>query len=389
MTLRTTSWHAMALAVGLAAFAPLAGAADQGVSDTSIKIGMHTSQTGPVSVFGLAYERAARLVFDKVNAAGGINGRKIDLVVEDDRGDAGAGVAAVTKLIDRDQVMLVYGGPFTPVALAAFPKVTERGLIYWSPAASTPLLTAPLKRLVFQANMTLDDQAIPVAKLVASIKPKKIAFIRENNEYGTITRDAASAELKKHNLNIDVDEPIEPNALSATAQILKIKSAGADTIIYGGTPKPLAFVIREMTKQAVEAPLVSFGGGSSAAIFELVTGESAIEFYAVSPLACALQEPCNAEFMKEWKQKYPKDEPIVWAAQGYAVTQFFIEGLKQAGRQLTTEKLITTFEQMPEYKTAIVPYPLKFTATNHRAIHGGYLDGFKNGKHYFFGDQRK
>ena len=295
----------------------------------------------------------------------------------------------MTKLIDRDQVFLIYGGPFTPVALAAFPKVNEKGLIYWSPASSTPLLTAPVKRLVFQANMTLDDQAIPVTKLVASLKPKKIAFIRENNEYGTITRDAAAAELKKRNLKIDIDEPIEPNALSATAQIVKIKAAGADAIIYGGTPKPLAFVIREMTKQAVTAPLVSFGGGSSAAIFELVTGDSPIEFYAVSPLACPLTDPCNAEFMKQWKQKYPKDEPIVWAAQGYAVTQLFVEGLRRAGRDLTTDKLVTAFEQMPEYKTPSIPYPLKFTATNHRAIHGGFLDGFRNGKHYFFGDEKK
>jgi branched-chain amino acid transport system substrate-binding protein len=383
-------WFCASIVVAaIGSVAPLAFAADQGVTDTTIKIGMHTSQTGPVAVFGLAYERAARLVFDKVNAAGGVNGRKIELIVEDDRGDAGAGVAAVTKLIDRDQVALIYGGPFTPVALAAFPKAIEKGIIYWSPAASTPLLTDPLKRLVFQAQMTLDDQAIPVAKLVASMKPKKIAFIRENNEYGTITRDATIAELKKHNLKIDIDEPIEPNALSATAQILKIKGEGADAIIYGGTPKPLAFVIREMTKQALGAPLVSFGGGSSAAIFELVTGEAPIEFYAVSPLACPLEDPCNAEFMQEWKQKYPKDAPIVWAAQGYASTQFFVEGLKQTGRQISTEKLITTFEQMPAFKTPIIPYPLKFTATNHRAIHGGYLDGFKGGKHYFFGDEKK
>lgn len=366
-----------------------APAADQGVTGTAIRIGMHTSQTGPVAVFGLAYERAARLVFDKVNAAGGVNGRKVELIVEDDKGDPGAGIAAVTKLIDRDQVLLVYGGPFTPVALAVFPKVIERNLLYWSPAASTPLLTRPFKRLTFQAQMTLDDQAIPVSKLIASMKPKKIAFIHENNEYGSITRDATVAELKKYNLTIGIDEAIEPSALSATAQVLKIKSAGADAIVYGGTPKPLAFVIREITKQAVTAPLVSFGGGSSAAIFELVTGEAPIEYYAVSPLACPLEAKCAAGFMQEWKARYPNDAPIVWAAQGYAATQAFVEGLRRAGRDLGTEKLISTFETMEPFRTPVIPYPIKFSADNHRGIHGGYLDGFKNGKHYFFGDELK
>lgn len=369
--------------------APLAHAADQGITDTSIKLGMHTSQTGPVAVFGLAYERAAHLVFDKVNAAGGVNGRKIDLIVEDDRGDTGAGVAAVTKLLDRDQVFLIYGGPFTPVTMAAFPKVVDKGIIYWSSASSSPLLTVPFKKLTFQAQMTLDQQAIPVSKLVASMKPKKVAFIGENNEYGTITRDATNAELKKYNLKIDVEEPIEPNALSATAQVLKIKAAGADVIVFGGTPKPLAFIIREANKQDVKAPIVSFGGGSSAAIFEMVTGETPIEFYAVSPLGCALEEPCNAEFMKEWKQKYPNEAPIVWAAQGYASTQFFVEGLRRAGRDLSTAKFVDTLEHLPPFKAANIPYPMSFTAENHRGITGGYLDGFKDGKHYFFGDARK
>jgi branched-chain amino acid transport system substrate-binding protein len=88
--------------LALAALVGLPAGAQQGVTDQAIKIGMHTSLTGPVAVFGLAYERAARLIFDKVNAEGGVNGRKIELIVEDDRGDAGAGVGAVVKLIDRD-----------------------------------------------------------------------------------------------------------------------------------------------------------------------------------------------------------------------------------------------------------------------------------------------
>jgi branched-chain amino acid transport system substrate-binding protein len=375
------------LGVALAAGTGLSASAQQGVTDQAIKIGMHTSMTGPVAVFGLAYERAARLVFEKVNAEGGVNGRKIELVIEDDRGDAAAGVGAVTKLIDRDQVFLIYGGPFTPVALAAFPKAVERNIIYWSPASSTPLLTEPFKRLTFQAQMTLDDQAIPVAKLVASMKPKTVAFIGENNEYGTITRDATIAELKKHGLALALDEAIEANALNATAQVAKIRQAGADAVIYGGTPRPLSHVIREMMKFDVRAPLVSFGGGSSAAIFELVTKEAPIEFYAVSPLACPLEAECNAEFMAAWNAKYASEAPIVWAAQGYAATQFFIEGLRRAGRDLTTEKLITTFETMEPFKAANIPYPMKFTATSHRGIRGGYLDGFKDGKHVFFGDE--
>lgn len=392
--MRTGQWArvlgAIALAATVAAALPAPVKAQMpGVDDDTIRIGMHTSQSGPISVFGLTYEMVARLVFDEVNAAGGVNGRKIELIVEDDRGDPGAGVAAVTKLIDRDGVALIYGGPYTPVALAVFPRVIDRGMIYWSPAASTPTLTEPFKRLTFQAQMTLDDQAIPVAKLTASMEPQTIAFIRENNEYGTITHDAAVEELAKHGLEIAVEETIDSAAVNATAQIAKIKEAGADVVLHGGTPKALSHIIREAYKQGLEAPIVSFGGGSSDAIFDLVTSEAPIEYYAVSPLACQLGDPCTEEFLAKWNAKYPDTKPLVWTAQGYAATKLFVEGLKQAGRDLSQDGLIETFETMPPFSTPEIPYPMKFTSESHRAIHGGYLDGFKDGAHYFFGDTLK
>lgn len=380
---------AVACAAGLL-LAPIPASAQvQGVTKDTIKIGMHNSLTGPIAVFGLTYERVARMLIDKANAQGGINGRKIELITEDDRGDPGGGVAAVTKLIDRDKVFLVLGGAYTPVTLAAFPRVVERDLIYWSPASSTPALTKPFKKLTFQAQLPLDDHALAVVTLAASMKPKKIGFIGENNEYGKVTHDASVEALEKKRLKIEVDESIEPNASSAAAQISKFKAAGVDVIIHGGTPRALAFIIREIYKQGVKAPLISFGGGSSASIFELVEGEAPIEYYAVSPLACQLTEPCAAEFNKAWKEKFPNDPPLVWTAQGYAAMQMFLEGLRRAGPDLTSAKVIETFETMPEFKSPLIPYPMKFSATNHRGIHGGYLDGFKNGKHHFFGDEIK
>lgn len=360
-------------------------AADQGVSDDTITLGMHSSLSGPVAVFGLAYERAARLVFDEVNANGGVHGRKIELVVEDDRGDPGAGVAAVTKLINRDGAFLIYGGPYTPVALAAYPRVIENGMIYWSPASSTPGLTDPFERLTFQAQLTLDGQAIPVAKLAASMKPQKIAFIGERSEYGTITLEATKEQLAEHGLEFALELTIEPDALSATAQVAQIREAGVDVVIHGGTPRALAFIIREMAKQAADVPLISFGGGSSAAIFELVRGEAKIEYYAVSPLACQLGDSCTEEFMTKWKAAY-NDEPIVWAAQGYAATKYFVAGLVAAGQDLTKDTLIDAFETMEPFATPEMPYPLKVTAESHRAVSGGYLEGYRDGKQFFFGD---
>jgi branched-chain amino acid transport system substrate-binding protein len=370
-----------------AAVAAGPASAEQGVTNDRIVVGMHSTLSGPVAVFGLAYDRAARLVFDDVNARGGVNGRRIELLTEDDRGDPGAGVAAVNLLMDRREAFLIYGGPYTPVTLAAFPRVIENQMIYWSGASSTPTLTQPFQRLTFQAQLTLDDQAIPVTRMTASMRPQRIAFIAERSEYGRITREATVRELASSNLRIATDLTIEPNAVSATAQVGQIKSENADVIIYGGTPNSLAAIIRELRRQEVRAPLVSFGGGSSAAITELVTTEAPIEFYVVTPLACALGDACTNDFMARWRAKYPNEAPIVWAAQGYAAARFFVAGLEAAGRNLTRDALVRAFESMPPFQSAELPYPLQFTAENHRAIRGGYLEGYREGRRFFFGDQ--
>ncbi len=375
----------MATSIGMAA----ADEKVQGVTDDTIRIGMHNSLSGPLANLGLAYKHAYEIVFEKVNAAGGINGRKIEFIAEDDRGDAAAGVSAVQKLLDRDKVFMVLSGAYTPVALAVYPRVISRGLIYFAGAAGAPALTKPLKPLVFQTQLTLDLHGAAVVKLATSMKPKKIAFINENSEYGKVTQGITVNELSKVGRKIDIEESIDPNPTSATAQVLSIKDQGADVIIYGGTQKALAVIIPELYKQGVKAPLLAYGGGHTAALFNIVTSSAPIEYYAVSPLACRLVDPCAAEFMREWKAHFPDEAPIVWAAHGYATIQMLVEALRLAGRDLTTEKLVQTLETMPEFSNPLIAYPMKVTHENHRAMQGGFLQGFKNGKPFFFGDEIK
>lgn len=372
----------------LAACAPGAGQV-QGVAGDTIKVGTHLPMSGPAAVYGRAYQRSATMVFDEVNAGGGINGRKLEVIWDDDGGDPGKAVASVKKLIERDKVFLIYGGPFTPAVLAAYPVAVEARVIYWSPGASTPQLTRPFNRYIFQAQLTLDDQAIPVSKLVASMKPRKIAFVRNNDQYGQTTRDATVEQLKQRGLSIAVDETIEPNAVSATSQVGTIKEQNADVVIFGGTEKPLTALIREAHKQGFKAPIVSFGGGSTPAIDQLVETEAPVEFYSVTPIACQLSDPCAAEFMGKFKGKFPNEEPLVWDAQGWVAAKAFVEGLKRAGRDLTTEKAVEAWETMPPVSDPLVPYPIQFSKDDHRGVKGGFLYGFKEGKLYFFGDELK
>ena len=367
------------------------GAASQvnGVTNDTITIGSHLPLSGPAAVYGRSYQRSGQMIFDDVNASGGINGRKINVVWDDDGGDPGKSVASVKKLIERDKVFLIYGGPFTPAVMAAYPVAEEANVIYWSPGASTPQLTRPFNKYVFQAQLTLDDQAIPVAKLVASIGPKKIGFVRENDQYGETTHGATVDQLGKRGRSIAVDQTIEADAVNATSQVGALKEQGVDVVIFGGTEKPLTALIREAYKQGLTAPIVSFGGGSTPAIDQLVESEAPVDFYSVTPIACQLSDPCAAEFMQKFQAKFPGEQPLVWDAQGWVAAKAFVEGLKRAGRDLTPDRAIDAWETMPPVSDPIVPYPIQFSKGDHRGVKGGFLYGIRGGKLSFFGDELK
>src|SRR5579859_134609 len=136
-----------------------------------IEIGVIQDLTGSNTTFGKSYYQVIKLVFDDVNAHGGINGHKINAHYEDDASDAAKGVEAARKLIDRDGVKLIYGGTFTPVSLAIAKIADQENVLFYTPASTAPSLTEPTRKYVFAANANANASGRGIASLVASMKP--------------------------------------------------------------------------------------------------------------------------------------------------------------------------------------------------------------------------
>jgi branched-chain amino acid transport system substrate-binding protein len=373
--------------LALAAAAGCGGSIGGDEEEETLTIGSVVPLSGTAAAYGEAYKRSADLAIEEINEAGGVQGRQVELVIEDDGSDPAQGVAAVRRLIQREGVNVIFGGTYTPPTLAEFNAAIKSNVIFWSPGSSAPELTEPFQRLVFQANLTLDDSALPVAQLVASMEPDSVGFVQQTDAYGDLTHENFVRFAEEEGLEPPaVVESMAGDASSAVAQVSALKEADVDVVVLGVTAGPIAAVLKEAYAQGMNIPFVAFGGGAAPAIDQLVSSEAPLDYYAVTPLACTLQDECASEFVEKFKDAFPDVEPLVYDAQGYVATKVFLEGLQQADDLTDIDSMISAWEDLEPYESELLPYPIDFTEDDHRGTRNSFLYGYRDGELSFFGN---
>src|SRR5487761_1994452 len=245
-------------ALGAAALLCLAGgaqAADPGLTKDSIKIGIFGPMTGAASSFGKA-ELGIQAVYKDLDAHGGINGRKIETVLEDTACDPAKGIAAVKKLIAQDQVFMLHGGSCSNVVMALKPDVATSGVPYVVATAASGSITDPIAPNIFQ---TVATTAVMGRTMVdfAMTKPgaRRIAIISHSDEWGKSGHDPAVAELKtKYQLAPVADVTFERGSINATPQVLQIKNAHPDFVLAFLYPAEFAIFLRDSSKYGLHVP---------------------------------------------------------------------------------------------------------------------------------------
>jgi branched-chain amino acid transport system substrate-binding protein len=380
---------AAAIAVGVAACG--GGGGDNGGGtgsggDGPIKIAGIFDITGANAGFGSVYVNSTKLAFQKVNAEGGVNGHKLELNLFDTATDPGTATLEARKAATREGMELLYGGVFDPPSLAIAEVAESTGALFYSPAAVAPELTDPLRENVFAVDPTIAVQMTNMAKLMNSMGAKKIGLIKETTGYGEETEKALEPELEKYGMTLAANAGIAAEPTDATNQVLEMKNAGVEAIVLGVAIPPSVAIIKAMSQQGVEIPIVSVGGGLSEPSEELLTSSSPIEYYAASPLACPLGVGgCGTEFVKEYTAEF-HEKPIVWAAQGYVAALAFVDALEQA-KEYTPDAVREALETMPGYKDPLIPGDIKFSDKEHLGVATVFLQGYKEGEPYFFGNE--
>ena len=303
--------------------------APKAAGDT-IKIGFLGALTGDVAMFGKPTLEGMKMAAEDLNAAGGILGKKIEIVEADNRGDKQEGASVTQKLISRDNVIAIVGDPTTGITKVAAPIAQKAGVLLISAGATGPGVVEN-GDFIFR-NTLLDSVAIPacIDYFANDLKYKKVAIITsDNNDYSVGFSQTFRDAAKGKGIEIVADEKVKDGDKDFSGQVTNIKAKKPDVIFFSGYYTEGALIMKEARKQGVKANM--FGGDGLFSPEFIKLGGSAAEG-SMSALGFAPEQasPETAKFIEAFKKKFAGQLPGLFDAQGYDGVMMIADAIKRA-----------------------------------------------------------
>lgn len=349
-----------------------ARAEEPGLTADTISIGAFGPITGPAAYIGLAGRDGASLAIKEINAAGGINGRKLSMTFEDDGHSPTKALAAVKKLIDQDHVFAIFCVAGSNGTIGTIDFVRENGRVMYVSFASAPGVTWPFARNMFRGGTT---EVPRYGELYAEylhdyLKATKIAILSGREEYPKNEGDALTAQLK----NWYQVAPVKRTEFNIgdkdfTPQLLEIQGANPQVIAIFGNPAEAGIAMRQAKELGMNQQF--FLGTTMVDQNFLNIAKQAAEGasgFALLPLLPSSSNPEMKSWVAKWKQEYPNlpaGRPNVFDILSYSDTYVVADALKRAGRDLTTDKFIEALEATHEYRVGAIASPRTFTKKHH------------------------
>jgi branched-chain amino acid transport system substrate-binding protein len=329
----------VALGLGLA-FATAASA--------QIKIGVGGPITGPNAAFGAQLKNGAEQAAEDINAAGGVNGQKIQIVIGDDVSDPKQGVSVANKFA-AEGVKWVVGHFNSGVSIPTSDVYAEAGIVQVSPASTNPKFTDSGK---WNTHRTCgrDDQQGEVAGtyLSKNFKGKKVAIVHDKTPYGKGLADETQKTMNKQGLKEVMYEGINTGEKDYSALVSKLKQANVDVVYFGGLHTEAGLIIRQMRDQGLNAPMMS-GDGIVSSEFVSIAGpgaEGTLMTFSPDPR----KNPAATEVVEKFRKK--GFEPEAYTLYSYAAVQVLADAAKQA-KAVDGKKIAQTIRAGKPFKTVI------------------------------------
>ena len=344
MTFKLAAVATLAMASTLA----LAQNSNQGVSKDEITLGSIQDLSGPIAGFGKQVRLGMMLRVDEINEQGGVNGRKIKLVVEDSAYDPKKAVLGAQKLVNQDKIFAMIGHIGTAQNMAAMPVQFEKNVINFFPVTAAREMYEPFHRLKYSFAATYYDQMRTVVpKMVKEKGAKKVCTMYQDDEFGLEVMRGAEAGLKTINMALVEKTSFKRGATDFSSQIQKLQASGCDFVVLGT-------IIRETIGGIATARKLGYNPtfmGSSAAYTDLIHklgGKAMDGFYATHTSQHPYLDEADQK-IRFWATKYQtkfNEEPTVFSVYGYNAIDAFAAAAAKAGKNLTTDSFIKVMDSM-------------------------------------------
>ncbi len=339
--------------------------APQGVSKNEIVVGSIQDLSGPIAGFGKQVRNGMQLRVAEINEQGGINGRKLKLIVEDSGYDPKKAVLAAQKLVNQDKIFIMVGHIGTAQNNAAMPVQFEKNVINFYPVTAAREMYEPFNRLKYAFAATYFDQmrgAVP--KLVKEKGSKRVCTMYQDDEFGLEVVRGAEAGLKTIGMELAEKTSFKRGATDFSSQVARMKASGCDFVVLGTIIRETIGAIAESRKTGFSPTFL----GSSAAYTDLIHklgGKAMDGLYATM----TVQNPYLDDASKAvsfWANKYKtrfSEDPTVFSVYGYTAIDAFALTAAKAGPNLSTDSFIKVMDTMTIAPDMFGSAPATFSAT--------------------------
>jgi len=371
----------LVVAAALAAVATGAYAQPRGVTKTEITLGMHTDLSGVAATYGVSSSNAVKMRFDEINDAGGINGRKIRFIIEDQAYQVPKAVQACNKLINRDKVFAFVAPLGTPMNNACFKDQFAAEVPNLFPLTAARSMYEPFQRLKFYGAASYVDQIRSgMNYFVKNNGRKAVCVMYQDTDFGKEVLEGAELQAKKLGIKLVETAAHKPTDQDFTAPITKLRQAGCDLILMGTIVRDT--IIPYVTARKMGWADVTFVG--SAAAYDSVVGaaQGMDGFYGMGltemPYADSAVTTVR-DFVERYKKKFNID-PNIGAVYGYVAADLTVTGLKNAGADLTLDSFVKGMEAIKGYKDIFNGPQVSFGPQIRQGANSSFLAVVKGGR---------
>jgi branched-chain amino acid transport system substrate-binding protein len=368
-----------------AALALTTGAAlaqTQGVSKNEIVLGSIQDLSGPIAAFGKQVRNGMMLRADEANEQGGVNGRKIRLLVEDSKYDPRNAVLAAQKLVNQEKIFAMVGHIGTAQNMAAMPVQFQKNVINFFPVTAARQMFDPFHKLKYAFAATYYDQMrVGVPMLAKEKGAKKVCAMYQDDEFGLEVFRGAEEGLKENGMTMGEATSFKRGATDFSSQMQKLAAEKCDFVVMGT-------LIRETIGGIATAKRLGFNPtfiGSSGAYTDLIHklgGPAMNGFYATM----SVQHPYTddpSQKIRFWANKYQtkfNEEPTVFSVYGYSLMDTFLKAAGKAGTNLTTESFIKAMDTMTVPPDMFGSAEMTFSPTKRLGSNATRMSQIQDGK---------
>ena len=323
---------------------PWAASAEQGVSNDKIVFGQAAALEGPAAQLGLDMQAGIRAAFEEVNKAGGVKGRKLELISLDDGYEPTKSIEATKKLIDENKVFALIGPVGTPTSAATQPIALQANVPFIGPFTGAEFLRNPFQPNVVNIRGSyFQETEAMVERLTKDRGITRISIFYQDDAFGRAGLAGVKKALEKRNMELASEGTFERNTVAVKGALLSIQKGKPEAIIMVGPYRPCAEFIKLARQVKLDAVMVNISFvGSNALAKEVGPAGAGVVVTQVVPFPGDASIPLVARYQAALKAVNPDAQPGFGTLEGYMTGRLVIAALEKVQGEPTRRALLDT-----------------------------------------------